>query len=301
MALIQSDNVVLFQNVSSATLTPPTGQSYLVKDIEVFNNNANYLKFYNNKTTVGFWRLAGTAGGHLYPADMYTQRPNLMHKLYLDNIFTGYPVVQGENFIMNTDTGTVNAIAVFFDVYDASDLTPTKTNGSQSNEYQFVQYLRASTVTSNNASLYDTQVTPAEFPAFPANASVVPAGYTMTLYGIAGTPVSRSAGVNKTGQYTQYLKFMRERTILFDPTKNGLSFYQPLISNVTGSATLSGVTQIGNNSILDKQPYYKFETPLVFVAGEELDIYLITSYVTTNFTLTPADTEIALIFGVKKS
>ncbi|MEM3860758.1 MAG: hypothetical protein QW478_15420 [Candidatus Micrarchaeaceae archaeon] len=299
MALIQSDCMVMFNNTQTATLQPPLGQSYLVKQIDVNGGTNNYLKIYINNKTVGYWRVGTALGSHLFTRTTGMPLFNLMRTLYDDKLFSGYPVCQGENLILNLDTGAATNILVYFDIYDASDLSPTKVNGSQNSEYEFIAYGKASTVGSNNIALYDTQDTPLEFPQFPY-AAVVPSGYTITLSGIVGTPVSVSSSTASQGQYTQYIRIMRERTILYDPTKNGISFYSSGVSSTASTTVLGGVTPIGGHSSADLKPYYKLETPLTFSAGEELDMYLVTGYVTTNYTITPALTEIGLILHVKQ-
>jgi hypothetical protein len=300
MALIQADNNVIFLNTSTFTLTPPINQSYKVKYIQVYGVSPNYLKLYINKTSIGYWRVGTSLGSHLYPESLSMSKRNLMHQLYLDNLFSGYPVVAGQNFVGTVDQGTASYIAVYFDVYDAGDLHTTDPNGTDATEYQYLQYIRASTVTSNNNSIYDTQMTPLEFPAFPISGNVVPAGMSITLYGIAGTPVSQTGSTGSQGQYTEYLKLILERAILYDPNKNGLNFYSVGLSGTASTQTLGGITEIGNQSNLDQTSYYRFDNPLTFTQGQELDIYLITGYSTTNYTLSAQQTEIALILNAKK-
>jgi hypothetical protein len=300
MALIQADNNVIFLNTNTFTLTPPINQSYKVKYIQVYGGESNYLKLYINKTTVGYWRTGGPLGSHLYPDSTGGRQSSLIHQLYKDNLFAGYPVVAGQNFVGTLDTSTAIGIAVYFDVYDAGDLHTTDPNGSDSTEYQYIQYIRASTVGSNNNSIYDTQITPLEFPAFPVNGAVVPAGMSIKLLGLAGTPVSQSGSTSGEGQFTEYIKFVLERSILYDPTKNGLNFYSQGLSTAASTQVLGGVTEIGNQSSLDQTPYYRFENPLTFTQGQELDIYLVTSFNTLNNTLYATQTEIALILDAKK-
>ena len=300
MALIQADNNVIFLNTNTFTLTPPINQSYKVKYIQVFGGSSNYLKLYINKTTVGYWRTGGPLGSHLYPTSAGMNKHNLMHQLYNDNLFVGYPVIAGQNFVGTLDTSTATAIAVYFDVYDAGDLHPTDPNGADSTEYQYIQYIRASTVTANNNSIYDTQMTPLEFPAFPVSGNVVPAGMSIKLLGLAGTPVSQSGATASEGQFTEYLKLVLERSILYDPNKNGLNFYGQAPSATASTQLLGGITDIGNQSNIDQTPYYRFENPLTFTQGQELDIYLTTGYATINNNLSAAQTEIALILDAKK-
>jgi len=57
---------------------------------------------------------------------------------------------------------------------------------------------------------------------------------------------------------------------------------------------------IGYNSNKDKKFAYLFEEPLVFTAGEELNIYINTAVSAGGMNFTEIDLEIAMILKYKK-
>lgn len=225
---------------------------------------------------------------------------SLLGYLLDKGIFKGYPVSEGETFLI---TGAAQAGAVqliVYEVYDAGDIKNTDDNGSKSNKYFFINYGRvAADVVTTVSTVYNTPQSPAEFPDFPFG-KTVPADYRVTLYGVLGSEVvdDRSGG---DCMNTEYLKLVRSRETLFDDDKNGILF-KGLIGKTDGAAEFSrGVSLIGNLSDLNSKPPFMFPEPIVFNAGDELNVYISTTAgAAQNLSdLLVADLEIGLITVVE--
>jgi len=152
-------------------------------------------------------------------------------------------------------------------------------NGSQASEYTFMQYLSTSEtpVASQDIAL-DTSLSPAEFPDFPAGKDV-PANHEITMLGLAGHPFT-TGGVGPNNWGTSFLKLIREREVLFDDDRNGIPF-DGQDDQATTDTYMCNFSLIGPcvDVLLDTavRAYglpLLFDPPLVFKAGEELNIYL---------------------------
>ncbi|GAI35902.1 unnamed protein product, partial [marine sediment metagenome] len=179
---------------------------------------------------------------------------------------------------------------------------PEMENGSKSLEYLFINYGdTGGNIESATNTLYDNPVSPAEFPDFPYG-KVVPAKHEIDIIGILGSP--RASGENDGDNYiyTDFIKLVKDRDVLFDEDLAGLLFSHP--STTVDSAidqTAEGFTMIGNLSEYDNNPPLMFPVPLTFVAGDELNIYLTTVAGGTSVPILATDEqEIGLITRVRR-
>ena len=113
---------------------------------------------------------------------------------------------------------------------------------------------------------------PTEYPDFPFG-GIVPAGRKMELIGILASDLAPAANVTGTATYTDYLKFMRGREVLFDEDHNGLLYYAPYLDppgavNMIGEGYAIG----GNFSQCDLKQPHMFEPSVEFIEGEELRV-----------------------------
>ena len=225
---------------------------------------------------------------------------NLLNLLYQKGIFKGYPVGEGQTFIVKNVGGTGAKCTIVYDKFDAGDITPAQENGTDSDTYMFVNYGQPSSApTTSGDVLIDKALNPAEFPAFPFGTDV-PAKTEIELIGILGSDVGRTSGTGTNKSVSTFVKFIRERVVLFDDNKEGLI--------MTGSAPSSdgvnigvGQSLIGYYSDVDQRQPYMFEEPLTFGAGEELNVYITTSVQAGTQNLTTSDLEIALITRVRRA
>lgn len=88
MALKQSLAVKTVIGNSDLVLQADPGESFLVKDIRIFNPASNYITLQTEKTTVGFFRVGGTLGSHL-PFTPGRTRPGIAAHSHLAGIFGG--------------------------------------------------------------------------------------------------------------------------------------------------------------------------------------------------------------------
>lgn len=144
MAIKVRDQVKWTDSGSSLELEADTGEAFLVKDIYVEGATGVYTEITIDKTTVGYFRTdAANLGNHLHfpleDQDKYT----LLKYLWNKGIFKGYPVAEGQTFIVNP--GTAMAIAIIYDIYEAGDIAPDAENGSEASEYLLINYGRKAT------------------------------------------------------------------------------------------------------------------------------------------------------------
>jgi len=284
------------------SLQADAGESFLIKSV-VFADalTTAYPVFRVDRKTVGCYRGGAQGVQHLGgKVDAYIPM-NLMDWLMSKNINMTIPVAEGQTFTI-TRAGDTGALVVIYDIYDAGDIRADMLNGTESKEYNFVQYMTASEVLAASQDyLLSVSLSPAEFPNFPCG-EVVPAKSTIDILGIAGMPVCVGDAVNSTS--TTYLKLVKDREILFDEDRDGIPFEalaaiaaattRKIVSSLIGDCVSVGA------SLSD--PSYGvpllFDPPLHFVSGEELLVYLTT--ISDDATEIPvADVRVALIMNVK--
>jgi hypothetical protein len=258
------------------SLRADVGESLLIKGIRVYAASAGYVTLKIEKTTVGFFRVSNTHGNHLFFPAVNVEKRNLLDLLFERGIFTGYPVGEGETFYLTGANASTDIKQVIYEIYDPGDQTPDKPNGSKSREYFYINYAdTGDDIDSAGDQLYDHCLNPVEFPAFPFGVDV-PAKTTITIHGICGKEVGVRNSTPATAIYTRYLKMVKEREVLNDEDRNGILFDY---SNVTGNAGTyyaGGRSDIGNFDHLDNRMPLFFPEPLVFEAGEELNVYVTT-------------------------
>jgi len=231
----------------------------------------------------------------------YHHVPTLLAYLAEKGIFKGFPVAEGQTFTIAGMERADSITMIIYEIYDPEDITAEQENGSRSKEYLFLNYgTTGAAITSPGDALYDTPVSPAEFPDFPYG-KVVPAKYEIDIHGICGSP--RAPAENETGNYlyTKFIKMVKEREVLFDEDRNGILFMDNLIVNASKiDRTADGFTLIGNHSAYDNNPPLMFPVPLTYLPGDELNIYLTTEGLGTYGTIAADEQEITLIEKVRR-
>jgi len=217
-------------------------------------------------------------------------------------IFKGFPIAEGQTFTIEGMLRSDSITMIIYEIYDPEDISAEQENGSLSKEYLFLNYgTCGANITAPGDDLYDTPVSPAEFPDFPFG-KVVPAKYEIDIHGICGSP--RCPGENDGTAYifTKFIKFVKEREVLFDEDRNGILFMHPSTKVDSGiDQTAEGFTLIGNYSAYDNNPPLMFPVPLTFLPGDELNIYLTTEGGETTYPIIePSEQEITLIQKVRR-
>jgi len=333
------------------------GESFLVKDIQIYNPAQNYLTVTVAKATVGYFRIKGPLGSHLpflsrhaphfhdldsgklatptathdacaasgaaYPTatDLYSGgqavtnltrtavwqdptpliRETILGYLARKGIFKGYPIPTGEKLVLSGAAQAGAIQLVIYEIYDEGDMKADMPNGPAATEYFFLNYGNCGgNISTTGDHIYNTPVSPAEFPDFPYGKDV-PAKTEITIHGILGSDFAPGENDGTNYSYTKYLKLIRERITLFDEDKNGLLFYNPDTTTTEGKDRVAcGYSLIGNFSSVDTREPLMFPTPLVFTPGEELGVYVTLEAGGTGQNLAIDEHEIAMIEYVKR-
>lgn len=232
--------------------------------------------------------------------------PSLRHQTLIGLLrelghFGGYPVAEGETFIMEDVKQAGCLQLVIYQINDAGDFKPEMPNGSKASEYMFINYGQpAAAVTTKKDTIYDTIVSPEEYPDFPF-AKDVPAKREIDIVGILASDLVdyRSA---TDFVITDYIKLIRERETLFDEDKNGL-IHLGVIGSVNSDTQFArGYSLFGSYSTIDHKLPMLFTPALTSFAGEELGIYVHSDVgaAVSAASLSAADLEIGLIEKVRK-
>ena len=270
-------NANMLHNVdgnTQATLQAKTGESIMVKSVKIFNPATNYATLSIEKTTVGFFRVGGVLGNHLnYPSGGILNALNLLDYLFLNEIFKGYPVAEGETFKIDNVHQAGSRVTIIYDLYDAGDIVSTEENGSRATDYFYMNYGNlGGAITTAGEKLLTTTLNPSEFTSFPFDDDV-PAKQSIQLFGITASEHGCGAAGPTDNLGSTYLKFVKERTVLFDEEKNGIILYKDA-SALVADAIGGGQSLIGNNSDTDPRRLYMLDEPMTFQSGEELNIYI---------------------------
>ena len=297
MALKESFMVYTVEGDEDLQITAKSGESLLIKDVYVYNPAENYATLRVEKTTVGYFRVNGTLGNHLgfYPSD--STKKTILGYLAEKGIFKGFPVAEGETFTIDgvAQTGAIQTIV--YEKYDAGDITSEMENGSKADSYIFINYGRPSSVDDGD-NLYDTTVCPAEFPDFPFGA-VVPSGHDMILYGLLFSDIGKTSASASNKQITKYLKFIKDREVLFDEARKGITCIGSAPAS-DGTTIGGGQSLVGNYSDVDRREPFMFPAERVYHAGDELNVYITTDVTAGSANLSTSEVELGMIFKVTK-
>lgn len=281
------------------TLTADAGESLLVRGIEILKPDGDYLTIRTEKTTVGYFRVGGGQGNHLYPPAPDFPKPNLLSWLIGQGILAGYPIAEGETMTLTGAKAAAAVQQVTYSIHDAGDMKPEMPNGSQAKEYFYVNYGRFTGVLADGSNLYTVSQTPVEFPGFPFG-EVAPAGKEMTLHGIAFSPIGYTQDMGANWQFTTYVKLLQDRVVLHDAERNGLparGYMTGVIAEGLRYADRAGV--FGNLTDLDQAEPLMLED-MVYNSNEELLVYVTTSVGGGVAKIAAQWAELAFLFTVKQ-
>ncbi len=188
-------------------------------------------------------------------------------------IFTGYPVGEGETFTIDLITGATAVKVIEYDLYDAGDITNVMENGSKAKSIMYLNYGDSGANIQAVADVVlDESNNPPAFPDFPFG-EIVPSGHKIEVLGILASDVAPAANVAGTATYTQYLKLMKGREVLFDTDHNGLLYYANFADALGNMDMIAeGYAVGGNYTECDKKQPLMFDPPLIFEEGEELTV-----------------------------
>ena len=301
-------------NGQTLELEADPGQSFLVKNILIGGNDCLFADITVDKAMVGRFRTGTTLGSHLtFPYGMASAfddavglvlkpRTTILEYLYEQDIFKGFPVAEGQKIVISPlTTGTkLNDIEIIYEEYDGGDINSEDENGSESTEYMIINYGDTGAgITASGSYHVNSQNSPSEFPAFPFG-KVVPAKTEIELIGILASEVyDYTDGSNRT--YTEHLKLVRERTVLFDDDRNGLMFLGRTAPTPDATTYYGcGNSLLGNYSDVDIKRPFMLPKPITFGPGEELNMYITAINAGSTAALVQADTEVGLIMKIRR-
>lgn len=294
------------KRVASGTafaLQADAGESFLIKCLYAGPTAlaTGYPVLRVDRKTVGCYRGGAIGVNHLGSVDDTYIAQNLMKWLGDNGVNVTIPIAEGQQFTVERSGNTGDLTAVY-DIYDAGDIRKDMSNGSDSKDFTFIQYMTASAaLEAVGDHELSVSLSPAEFPDFPCG-KAVPARHKIELLGLVGAPVSKGDGA--TGHTTsQYLKLVKERETLFDEDRNGIPFMAD--ENTTGTAMyktamslIGDCVQVGASlSNPSEGVPLLFDPPLKFESGEELQVYLTCSYAASG-TIAVAEVRVAAILHV---
>jgi len=277
--LLQANMIKRITASGGGDLEAKAGTSLRIKRIECIpSTNDTYLTVRVDRVTTAYFRVKGKAGNHLSTNRVDYLKNNLMEFLTKHGVNVTIPVAEGQTLSVSRYAEAGNVIIVY-DKFSAGDILATDPNGSDSNILTFLQYASIGTTpTATGDHKLDTALTPSEFPDFPCG-KVVEARHTVELLGVAGCPfVNAEAG--PANWATSFMKFIKDREVLFDEDRNGIPF-DAQNTAATADAYAGNFSLIGpgceilvdTNVIMPGDPLM-FDPVLRFEAGSELNVYL---------------------------
>jgi len=277
--LLQANMVKRITASGGGDLEAKAGESLRVKRIECIpSTNDTYITVRVDRVTSAYYRVAGLSGNHLGTNRVDYLKRNIMAFLEAVGANVSIPVAEGQTLNVSRYAETGNVMIVY-DRYTAGDILASDPNGSESNVITFLQYASIGTTpTASGDAKLDTAITPSEFPDFPCG-KVVEARHTVELLGVAACPFNDGQATS-IGYATTFMKFVKDREVLFDTDRNGIPFDDQDASatalNYGGNFSLIGPgTEIlmDTNIVMAGDPLM-FEPALRFEAGSELNVYL---------------------------
>lgn len=277
--LLQSNMVKRLTASGGGDLEAKAGESLRVTRIECIPSSSDtYLTVRVDRVTTAFYRVKGKSGNHLGTNHVDYLKRNIMEFLARMGVNVTIPVAEGQTLNISRYAEAGN-VMVIYDRYSAGDVLATDPNGSESNSITFLQYAKIGTTPAASGDhKLDTAITPSEFPDFPCG-KVVEARHKVDLLGVAGCPFN-NADTGPKGFATTFMKFVKNREVMFDNDRNGLPFdaqdAAATADSYGGNFSLIGPgTEIlvDTNVIMSGEPLM-FDPPIPFEAGSELNVFL---------------------------
>lgn len=233
--------------------------------------------------------------------DSDSEQDTLLGYLFKKGVFKGFPVAEGETFTIDLVTGANDVKMVEYDIYEAGDMLNTMENGSKAESYMYVNYGGTGAVLQATAeTVLGTANNPAEYPDFPFG-GVVPSGHEIELIGVLASDVAPAGNAAALCTYTDYLKFIKGRKILFDEDHNGLLYYAYFPDDIGGMNMIAeGYAVGGNYTQCDRKQPLMFDPTIVFDEGEELTVAWHVIFAGAGVAITEELQEVGLIMRINK-
>lgn len=274
------------------------GESFRVYGIRIAGSTGDYLTVRIDNTTVGYFRVSTSgAGNHLHFPGIDSDKKNILERAIAGGLFRPFPIATGQKM---TFSGVAVAGAVqqiIYTKHGAGEVRATEPNGSQSMEYDYISYGQVSGNLAHGDNEVTVCVNPGEFPQFPFE-EVVPAKHNITLHGIAVPDVAVPTTSVADSTSTSFLKLIHERAVLADEDRNGILLMGRYVDS--DIAYGGGWSDIGFESDVDQREALMLPTPLVFQAGDDLDLFIGLTSIAGGTTLSGAVFDVGLLMTCKR-
>lgn len=239
------------------TLQPDPGQAFLITGIQIDGiTPTEFAKVSIDRVTIAYLSAYDDKQNQFYFERDGKYFPNLLDDLFARGIFKGYPVKEGQQFLLDITDAVSNNSRVTYSIHDPEDITDEMENATGAASYIHFNYgTNSDQIEIDSNGDFDKCLTPAEFPDFPFGA-IVPA---KTQIEILALLIGTHRKMVYFGDKPRYLKFTQGREVLFDEDRTG--FY-----------VAHGMNNYPFHSDVYQNRVNPFPKPLVFGPGDELTV-----------------------------
>lgn len=241
------------------TLKADPGEAFLIEEVNLDNvGTIEFAKLTIDRVALGYLSVYDNKQNQCYFTRDGAAFPNLMRTLFDKGLFAGYPVAEGQEFLLDITGGANKNSRITYKILDAGDINPEMVNGTNAKEFLFFNYgTNTAEIADGSYGGIDSCLVPTEFPDFPFGA-VVPAKTEIHILALL-------VGTHRKGVYfgdaARYLRFTMGRKVLFDEDKTG--FY-----------VTHGMNNYPFHGENYERPVNLFPTPLIFHEGDEVNLEL---------------------------
>lgn len=278
-------------------LEPDTGEAFIVKNIAIENPASNLAIVKVKNSTILALQVGGSLGNQFGYPIQDEENVSVLGKLIDDGLMGPIPVPEGDKLIIENVKQAGAVQSVIYDIVEPGDISTNMVNHPRGNHYQWIQYGETSSAPTDGDNIYDSLVTPVEFPSFPFE-NDVPGGKIVTIKGLFASDVCNDTSAGTNQQKTKRIKFVQDRTVLFDDDRQGLVYLGPSYASDTKKVG-QGYSRGGYYSDEDERLPLIFDQPLTFEEGENLDIYVNTVLDAGAANLSAGDVRIGLITEIE--
>lgn len=290
--------VLKTSGTTALTHTVPDGKSYMLRDIlfhaaaagaEDHKLTVDQKDIYHFVAPSGWYMASGNPSGGYTP---------IWAVLRNAGIRLDVPVEAGQK-IQFTAPGASDYLGIVYDEYDKGDILRTMPNGTEASRRTLLQQISNSGTRATAGDLdLDQSDLASSFPAFPGGA-VVPARHTMSLVALFGTATSKGTGA-ANGEYTTYLKALRNQQLVSDPDLTGWYFLGDS-GHTAASVDYDTIVARIDAGVQHNLPrIVLFDPPIVFEAGEELNMIATIGRTGAGADFAAGDIKLGMVFDVQR-
>jgi len=246
-------------DVDKLTLKADPGEAFLVEAIKIATQTPNeftkvtidrviaaYLSTYNIYTNQ-FWFSHDLA--------MYE---NLFVVLWKAAVFKGYPIVEGQEMVIDMTGAASRYARVNYQILEPGDITADMENGTECKEYLHFNYgTNSAEIAAGKEGIINKCLTPAEFPDFPFGATVPPR-MEIDILGICIGTFRKDTEFNNK---IRWMRLLRGREVLFDEDRKGMYVAGGMLDYPFHASGLG-------------RWYNPLPEPLTFKSGDELSVLI---------------------------